>query len=210
MKYSQHDEDGIILSHLQIEGKEFNGIILDVGANDGVQYSNSRMFIEQFGWRGVLIEPTSHCVNSLKELYKNNSEIEIFDVAIDEEEGEKEIYLGTLEGEGINQLSTLNETDKHYWEYSRDVKYKSEIIKTTTLKSVLSKSVYKNFDIVSIDTEGNDLIVLSQLVNEGIYPKFLILEHNGNNNLLYNMFYLLENRYDNIFQNTVNIILKLR
>ncbi len=205
--YSQHGEDKIILQHLE---NKTGGVILDVGANDGIQYSNSRMFIEQFGWKGVLIEPTSHCINSLKELYKDNSEIEIFGVAIDEEEGEKEIYLGTLEGEGINQLSTLSEDDKSYWEQKRGVKYNSEVIKTTTLKSVLSKSVYKNFDIVSIDTEGNDLIVLSQLVNEDIYPKFIILEHNGNNNLLQTALHLLENKYDSIFQNTVNIILKLR
>jgi FkbM family methyltransferase len=205
--YSQHGEDKIILQHLE---NKTGGVILDVGANDGIQYSNSRMFIEQFGWKGVLIEPTSHCINSLKELYKDNSEIEIFGVAIDEEEGEKEIYLGTLEGEGINQLSTLSEDDKSYWEQKRGVKYNSEVIKTTTLKSILSKSVYKNFDIVSIDTEGNDLIVLSQLVNEDIYPKFIILEHNGNNNLLQTALHLLENKYDSIFQNTVNIILKLR
>jgi FkbM family methyltransferase len=205
--YSQHGEDKIILQHLE---NKTGGVILDVGANDGIQYSNSRMFIEQFGWKGVLIEPTSHCINSLKELYKDNSEIEVFGVAIDEEEGEKEIYLGTLEGEGINQLSTLSEDDKSYWEQKRGVKYKSEVIKTTTLKSVLSKSIYKNFDIVSIDTEGNDLIVLSQLINEDIYPKFIILEHNGNNNLLQTALHLLENKYDSIFQNTVNIILKLR
>jgi FkbM family methyltransferase len=205
--YSQHGEDKIILQHLENKN---GGVILDVGANDGIQYSNSRLFIEHFGWKGVLIEPTSHCINSLKELYKDNSEIEIFGVAIDEEEGEKEIYLGTLEGEGINQLSTLSENDKSYWEQKRGVKYNSEVIKTTTLKSVLSKSVYKNFDIVSIDTEGNDLIVLSQLVNEDIYPKFIILEHNGNNNLLQTTLHLLENKYDSIFQNTVNIILKLR
>jgi FkbM family methyltransferase len=205
--YSQHGEDKIILQHLE---NKTGGVILDVGANDGIQYSNSRLFIEQFGWKGVLIEPTSHCINSLKELYKDNSEIEIFGVAIDDEEEEREIYLGTLEGEGINQLSTLSEDDRRYWEDNRGVEYKSEIIKTSTLKSVLSKSAYKNFDIVSIDTEGNDLIVLSQLVNEDIYPKFIILEHNGDKNLLLNSLHLLENRYDSIFQNTVNIILKLR
>lgn len=210
MKYSQHDEDGIILSLLEKEGKEFNGVILDVGANDGIMYSNSRMFIEDYNWKGVLIEPTKDCVDKLNELYKNNPNIEIFDVAIDNEEGEKEIHLGTLSGEGINQISTLNDADKLFWETNRKVKYKSEIIKTTTIKKVLEKSSYKTFDIVSIDAEGNDLIVLSQLVNENIYPTFIIFEHNDNRDFLRNAMNLLNDKYETICRNTVNVILKLK
>lgn len=210
MKYSQHDEDGIILSLLEKEGKEFNGVILDVGANDGIMYSNSRMFIEDYNWKGVLIEPTKDCVDKLNELYKNNPNIEIFDVAIDNEEGEKEIHLGTLSGEGINQISTLNDADKLFWETNRKVKYKSEIIKTTTIKKVLEKSSYKTFDIVSIDTEGNDLIILSQLVNENIYPTFIIFEHNDNRDFLRNAMNLLNDKYETICRNTVNVILKLK
>lgn len=210
MKYSQHDEDGIILSLLEKEGKEFNGVILDVGANDGIMYSNSRMFIEDYNWKGVLIEPTKDCVDKLNELYKNNPNIEIFDVAIDNEEGEKEIHLGTLSGEGINQISTLNDVDKLFWETNRKVKYKSEIIKTTTIKKVLEKSSYKTFDIVSIDAEGNDLIVLSQLVNENIYPTFIIFEHNDNRDFLRNAMNLLNDKYETICRNTVNVILKLK
>jgi len=210
MKYSQHDEDGIILSLLEKEGKEFNGVILDVGANDGIMYSNSRMFIEDYNWKGVLIEPTKDCVDKLNELYKNNPNIEIFDVAIDNEEGEKEIHLGTLSGEGINQISTLNDADKLFWETNRKVKYKNEIIKTTTIKKVLEKSSYKTFDIVSIDTEGNDLIVLSQLVNENIYPTFIIFEHNDNRDFLRNAMNLLNDKYETICRNTVNVILKLK
>ena len=210
MKYSQHDEDTIILSLLEKEGKQFNGVILDVGANDGIMYSNSRMFIEDYNWKGVLIEPTKDCVDKLNELYKNNPNIEIFDVAIDNEEGEKEIHLGTLSGEGINQISTLNDADKLFWETNRKVKYKSEIIKTTTIKKVLEKSSYKTFDIVSIDTEGNDLIVLSQLVNENIYPTFIIFEHNDNRDFLRNAMNLLNGKYETIFRNTINVILKLK
>lgn len=210
MKHSQHDEDIIILSFLEKEGKQFNGVILDVGANDGIKYSNSRMFIEDYNWKGVLIEPTKDCVDKLNELYGNNSEIEIFDVAIDEEDGEKEIHIGTLIGEGINQISTLNQTDKNYWESNRGVQYKSEIIKTTTIKKVLEKSSYKTFDIVSIDAEGNDLIVLNQLLNENIYPEFVIFEHNSNTDLLYNMKELTKDKYDIVFQNTINVILKLK
>ena len=210
MKYSQHDEDTIILSLLEKEGKQFNGVILDVGANDGIMYSNSRMFIEDYNWKGVLIEPTKDCVDKLNELYKNNPNIEIFDVAIDNEEGEKEIHLGTLSGEGINQISTLNDADKLFWETNRKVKYKSEIIKTTTIKKVLEKSSYKTFDIVSIDTEGNDLIVLSQLVNENIYPTFIIFEHNDNRDFLRNAMNLLNDKYETICRNTVNVILKLK
>lgn len=51
--YSQNDEEAIILKHLsRLKG----GTFLDIGANDGVTFSNTRCLWD-LEWGGVLVEP---------------------------------------------------------------------------------------------------------------------------------------------------------
>lgn len=208
MRYSQHGEDEVIFNFLKEMDFNHPGTFLDIGANDGITYSNSRMFVESYGWNGVLIEPTSECNKSLSELYSNNNNIEIYNVAITGEDGETTIFLGSLHNEGINQVSTLNQSDKEYWENNRNVVYESEIVKTLTLKTLLSKSKFKTFDIISIDTEGADLNILQQVVENNLEPIFIIFEYNDNRSLLSNANILLENRYQIMIKNGTNVIYK--
>ena len=208
MNYSQHGEDSIIFNLLK--ELEFNhpGTLLDIGANDGITYSNSRMFIETLGWGGILIEPTTNCAESLNSLYFDNNNIDVFNVAIAEEDGETTIFLGSLHNEGVNQVSTLNEVEKNYWERNRNVRYESEIVKTSTLKTILSQSKFKSFDIISIDTEGKDLEILKQVVENNLQPLFIIFEYNDNNDVLRNADALLGNGYSKIHTNGINAIYK--
>ena len=109
ISYSQHGEDLFIIQYLDTE---LTGSILDIGANDGITYSNSRLFIEQLGWQGVLVEPTSLCIKKLNELYSGNDLVTIYPYAIDEVEQETIIYLGNLEPETINQVATMSTNEK--------------------------------------------------------------------------------------------------
>jgi NADPH:quinone reductase-like Zn-dependent oxidoreductase len=54
--YGQNNEDVVVWNHFQnVYGADFKGTVLDLGANDGVFLSNSRVFIQN-GWRGFLVE----------------------------------------------------------------------------------------------------------------------------------------------------------
>ena len=70
--YSQYGQDQVVFELL---GKPKTGVFIDIGANDGLTFSNSFLF-EEKGWQGICIEPhptifselqntrKCHCVNA--------------------------------------------------------------------------------------------------------------------------------------------------
>lgn len=205
ISYSQHGEDLFIIQYLDTELK---GSILDIGANDGITYSNSRLFIEQLGWQGVLVEPTSLCIEKLNELYSDNDLVTIYPYAIDEVEQETVIYLGNLEPKTINQVATMSTNEKSYWETNRQVKYQEEVIKTKTIDQLISDIKQQHFDIISIDTEGKDLLAFSGLFNANFRPEFFIFEHNSNQTTINELLTICHQEYRIVWQNTINFILQ--
>jgi FkbM family methyltransferase len=204
--YSQHREDLFIVNQLSNNNKI--GSILDIGANDGTTYSNSRYFIEKLGWKGVLVEPTSQCISKLNELYSENNQVIIYPYAIDSEETETVIYLGNLEPDTINQVSTMSTSEKAYWETNRNVHYTEELIKTKTIDQLVSDIKIDYFDIISIDTEGKDILAFSRLYELGYRPEFFIFEHNSNNITIQQLSDICHTEYRIVWKNTINFILQ--
>ncbi len=64
--------DKILSSHLNYSG----GYFVELGANDGVNQSNTLHFEIHKGWRGVLVEPVPH--NFLKCLFNRSNENKVF------------------------------------------------------------------------------------------------------------------------------------
>ena len=207
MTYSQHGED------LFIESRYSNleqGHILDIGANDGTTYSNSRLFIEKYKWNAVLVEPTSTCIDKLNEMYSHQKNIIIYPYGIDDIEQEVEIYLGNLEPGTVNQVATMVEQEKQYWEHSRNVEYGVEIIKTKTVEQLINDSNIKHYNIISIDTEGKDLLILSELYRLGIRPEYFIIEHNSVPDVVEKIQKICAADYNLVWQNTINFIFEKR
>jgi hypothetical protein len=55
--YSARDEQDIIIKFLDGLTKQAKPILVDIGASDGVAFSNSRNLIQNYGWSGILFEP---------------------------------------------------------------------------------------------------------------------------------------------------------
>ena len=59
-KYSQAGEEGYIKYILQTipapMGKDGEGFLVDIGASDGFSNSNTRYFLENYGYKGILID----------------------------------------------------------------------------------------------------------------------------------------------------------
>lgn len=64
MSYSQNDEEEFIVKFFSEQQKLTPCRLLDIGAYDGIQLSNTRKLLE-IGWSGVLVEPAPHNVTKL-------------------------------------------------------------------------------------------------------------------------------------------------
>ena len=71
--YSQYGEDKIIEKYFEKKNIK-NGIFFEMGAGDGILYSNTKFFTDN-GWSGLLIEPDVNEFNKLKKNYTNNENI---------------------------------------------------------------------------------------------------------------------------------------
>jgi hypothetical protein len=81
-------------------GRKTDGIFVEVGAFDGITWSNTSCLANR-GWSGIYIEPVKSIFNKLVKNYENKPKITCLNLAIDREAGETTIY-------DMQQLSTLN------------------------------------------------------------------------------------------------------
>ena len=169
--YSQNNEEQIIIDYFG----DYKGNLLDIGANDGITFSNSRKLIE-LGWSGELVEPADIPYLKLKELYKDNKRVKLHKVAISDSRGELTFYSsGEHVGNGDSDLlSTLSIVDKQKWENS--TVYQESKVDSLKWLDFYNWQVY---DFINIDAEGYDLSILKQMDLKELGCKCLCIEHNG-------------------------------
>ena len=180
MYYGQNREDEIINNLIVSKyGSDFKGTILDLGANDGITLSNSRYFIEN-GWRAVLIEAGKLPYEKLlATILPNTTSINI---AIGNQDGYLTFYesKSLINPDDIGLVSSLISEETQRWR-DAGVNYSEYQVKCYTWDSFIEKQYFKgqNFDIISIDIEGLDYDVLTQMNLKELDCKVLCVEFNG-------------------------------
>ncbi len=157
MVYSQNNEQDVILDYF----KDFKGKFLDIGANDGLTFSNSRALAE-IGWQGTLIEPSPEPFKRLKALY-NKTKCKVLNIAIGDSSGEITFYdcVDTLLSS--TNLELVKSWNRPYEEIKVKVKTFNEAVPVN------------DFDFITIDAESMDLIILRQIDLTNV--KCLCIEH---------------------------------
>ena len=176
MMYSQNKEEEVILNYFNGQ----TGSFLDIGANDGVTFSNTRALAER-GWRGVLIEPSPKAYAKLKSSYKGHKGFYLYNVAIGSHNGKAMLQeSGPLcSASDVGLVSTF-----HYDEMSRfrnTVKYDIVEVKIFRWKTFLNRLTIKEFDFISLDVEGSEMFFLPDM--DLSKTKLICLETNGNSDL---------------------------
>jgi FkbM family methyltransferase len=176
--YSQYGEENIILSFFN---HKKNGLCVDVGAADGILYSNSRFLIEKQEWNAFLIEPHPTFFKKLEKLYNENSKIKIINNAVFNKCDKLPFYIFGHDKEA--QVSTLSP------EFKQKVidlyKYNYEKIEIDTIRlSDLFKSIEAKIDFLTIDAEGVDLQVLESNDWLKYRPSLICIEHSMNQQVL--------------------------
>ena len=199
--YAQNQEDIVCQS---IIGKIT--VFIDIGANDGIRYSNTFKFALQ-GATGICFEPVCSNFHRLKYLYSFNDKIKCIKEGISNIAKEVEIH-----DEGLVSYIEDTEIPKIKDSFSQkfpDFGKKSEKISVKPLDYWLDQ--YPSFrmcDLVSLDIEGHEFFALQGIDFSTFKTKcFLIETHTGLNPYSEKIDQLLsKNGYQPVLMNKFNTI----
>ena len=194
--YSQYGEEYLLK---EVFGEKRNGLCVEIGAADGIRYSNSRFLIEQMNWRAILVEPHPDFFRSLTSLYADNDRIELVNAAVSDIVGYAELHLY---GRDLHaQVSTICEKQakKVIMCHGDSFIKETERVVCTTLDKVLGDHIV---DFLSIDAEGVDMKVLQSNDWTRNRPYLLCVEHSMEEKELLD--YAISINYRKIHKNTGN------
>lgn len=169
--YSQYGQDKKIFNFLKKEEGE-KGFFIDIGAHDGVTYSNSNAFEKHFNWNGICIEPHPIVFEKLKE----NRNCILENCAISNIEGELEFIAASGYAEmlsGFNREDVIKDSLKN-----QKGSYEKIKVNTYRLDTILNRYDVSTADFCSIDVEGNEMNVIKSLNWDNYRIKYLCIEAN--------------------------------
>lgn len=156
--YSQHGEDNLTELLLPDGVKSF----IDIGANDGVLFSNTYKFAKN-GAQGLCVEPSPSAFRKLKLNQLLNKGVSCINAAISNKSGK---VLLQEDGYESTLSRVINKRTKT-----------SIKIPCYTMLDILSKFPnFRKVDMVSIDVEGHEYEVLDGMPITDFYSKLLIIE----------------------------------
>jgi FkbM family methyltransferase len=158
--FAQNHEDEIVWNYFD---RKPNGFFMEVGANHPTRLSQT-WFLEQRGWKGILVEPLPSCCEKLREVRKNSTVCQI--------------AVGAPEQVG---KAVFNVAEADAWSHMGSVKgevsgTKQIEVEVTTLDNIVEKAGSPKIDFLSIDTEGMELQVLSGFDLKKYCPTLILLE----------------------------------
>jgi FkbM family methyltransferase len=131
-----------------------DGVCLEIGASDGITYSNSLFFERQLGYKCLLIEPF---FPMYQELVKNRPDAICVNTGVSNSSEQYQLLVGNEFTAGY--ISTMAKSHLAKF-HSKRVYSKTPNSKMST---VLEKSGITHIDYFSLDVEGGELEVLKSI-----------------------------------------------
>lgn len=172
---SQYKQDLFIHAYL-CKNKQ-NGFFVDVGAHNGIKWSNSYFFEKECGWLGICIEPIKAAFDELKTM--RNA------ICINACAGKKNEKADFFNVQGSpDQLSGLVKSyhPSHKKRMEKEVQEdKSNIIiqkiSVYTLQKIFEEHNITYVDYLSLDTEGSEMEILQGIDFDQVYIKAMTIEN---------------------------------
>jgi FkbM family methyltransferase len=156
--YAQHGEDILVESLLP------NGVesFIDIGANDGVLFSNTYKFAKR-GAKGICVEPSKSSFQKLKLNHLFHPKVKCIQSAISNVNGS--IYINECGYEStLSHVSDVKTTNSYR-------------VNCQTLSKILCKfSEFLEVDFMSVDVEGHEKEIFEGLTEDSFRTKIIIIE----------------------------------
>lgn len=167
--YSQSGQDAWLVEYFS-RRKTDTGIYVDIGAHDGVTFSNTYFLEKEMKWSGLLIEPQQ---KHHRNLYLNRPNSIIIPYCAYNHTGMMRFVEITESSEtsdvpgGADMLSGLEDSYKDFWFHWTDElrrKYETKrVVKSVpcyNIQGILDDHGITNIDYLSVDTEGSEMAIL--------------------------------------------------
>lgn len=175
--YSQSGQDKF-LNEFIFRNKK-NGVFVDIGAHDGIKFSNSYFFEKEKDWSGICIEAnpsvfhllkqnrSTKCINSCVTPFKQ-TQLHFLKI-----EGYAEMLSGIYEFYDPRHLLRIQqEIQKH------GGSYQLLPIESSPLSEILDRHALYSIDFISLDIEGGELNILKSIDYERFDIKVIVVENN--------------------------------
>ena len=174
--YSQFQQDKF--AYENYFQNKIDGYFVDIGAADGIKFSNSKFF-EELGWKGVCIEPNP---KAFKELIKVRTN-KCINKAISDKIEISQFFQIT---DGPEQLSGLVEefTESAIFRINNDLQLYPNSFDYIDVECDLFENIVDqdSIDFLSIDTEGNELKILQTINFDKFNIDVITVENNDYDN----------------------------
>lgn len=173
--HSQNDEEAIIARYFSAHPPKHQRRLLDIGAWDGVNMSNSRALVEQ-GWDAVLVEAAAGpCVELMKNCRGFNRVRIVQALIVGQSTPMHHSRLTVLQ----HTRDAVSTTDPNVYAAWRPVvKDYFPIMVPTIRLSELLETFAGPFDLVTLDTEGETFSIFCDLVDRA-EVSLLVVEHSA-------------------------------
>jgi FkbM family methyltransferase len=142
------------------------GFFVELGACDGIEYSNTLFFERELGWKGVCIEPNNDYFARLKK----NRRCHVSNALVSDVSGVEKEFAMTGAAGGI--------LDENAGPFTRGGRVVCKT--TTTLEAVLDDvGAPSIIDYLSLDVEGHELAILSTFPFHKYKFRCMTVEHNA-------------------------------
>jgi FkbM family methyltransferase len=161
MYYSQCEEDTFLNQNI-FKNKQ-NGVYIELGALDGILYSNTKFFEDSLNWKGILIEPHPEKFKLLQINRPNNY---LFNnlVSCHKEPLEFRYFVNQHAAvSGVENTLSQHHFDTYFESnnaWNKSLLQNKIFIKPISLTDIVKSTNLLHIDLLSLDVEGHEYEVL--------------------------------------------------
>jgi FkbM family methyltransferase len=158
--FSQHGQDTFVYE-MFFKDRNDKGIFVDVGAYDGVTFSNSLFFEQHLKWFGICIEPLP---DAFEKLRRSRTAV-CLNCAVSDHDGTGVFVDVDMPNFGKMFSGLRSEFDQHHVNVLQQYATGGRLINVATrrLPGILDENGLRRIDYLSLDTEGGELKILKSI-----------------------------------------------
>jgi FkbM family methyltransferase len=158
--FSQHGQDAFVYETF-FKSKDGQGYFVDVGAYDGVTFSNSLFFERHLGWSGICIEPLPAAFEKLQ----GSRTAVCLNCAVADRDGKGEFVDVDMPNFGKMYSGLRAEYAQRHVQILNAYMTGARLIEVPLrrLADILDENGVRKIDYLSVDTEGGELKILKSI-----------------------------------------------